>query len=89
MIRDDFLEKALPLLDDYVGASLGVDSLKSIDGGCRIQVWKVIRESIRHSDNFIDVEITDARSIFNAVTSGKITVKHGAMLLDMYLKLKN
>jgi hypothetical protein len=90
-LREKLLRRAAPLLDQYIDAALGYDTIESIDPHFREQVWGMIKKFIESADNklYLPEELRgDPTNILKAVETGYITIEEGERLLMMYRVIK-
>ena len=85
---DDFLEKAEPLLQEYVDAALGVKDLSSLNTGCRSELWDTLKKVILSAHEYAPSGIETEEDVFNAVLKGEITIHHGSVLMDLFLTMR-
>lgn len=86
-LREKFLEMAAPLVDQYVNAAIGKEDIKSLNVGCRNEVWELLKQIILKSTDKINIEVQEPMDILKAVEAGKCTLEQGQQLLDMYVQL--
>ena len=87
-LKEHFLEKAAPLVDEYVAAALGEGQIQSTNADARKEVWSLVKELILKSSDRLDLEIKSAQDVLDAVSSGKCTMEEGQELLSMFKKMK-
>jgi len=87
-LKQQFLEKASPLIDEYIGAALGTRELSSTSAVCRDEVWKLLKTIILDSSSSVSIEARTMEEILVAVSSGQCTLEEGAKLLEMYTSVK-
>lgn len=90
-LREHLLRRAAPLLDQYIDAAMGKDTIESIDPHFREQVWGMIKKFIESADNKIylpDDYRGSPDKILTAVETGHITLEEGERLLMMYRVIK-
>lgn len=89
-LKDHFLEKAQPIVDEYINAALGVEDLKSLNAGAREEVWDVIKQLMIQSSEKLQLDqIEGPEDIIKAVEAGKCTIKEADALLSMYKQVKD
>jgi hypothetical protein len=90
-LKEEFLERAAPLMDQYLDATFGIDSIQSTDSACRKEVWELLKEFIQKADEKIylpeDFSGTP-EGVIRAVESGHITLQEGEKLLLLYRTAK-
>lgn len=52
-LRQEFIRKAQPLVDEYVGAALGTSELRSTNAQARHAVWETLQKIIEQADDAI------------------------------------
>ena len=83
-IKQKFIERAAPLVDEYVDAALGLGELSSNNADARTEVWEFLAFLMKQSSEKIDISIENAEDVIKAVTDGKCTMAEGKQLLDLY-----
>ena len=89
-LKAHFLHRASPLIDDYIDAALGLDTLNSTSDHARFEVWKLLTEIMRQADNKAPIlnvkgkKIDDQISlILEDVFKGKSTVSEGRDMIAL------
>jgi hypothetical protein len=80
-IRANFLKKAEPLIDEYVGASLGKSQLSSNDATARSEVWSLLRDILVNADDLKKVSASNTKSVLRLLRRGKITIDEAERLM--------
>ena len=88
-IREEFLEKALPLMNQYINAALGTDELQSYSSEARTEVWELLKELILRPNEKVTIEINEPKDILAAVANGKCSIEVGTKLMEMYKKISD
>lgn len=91
-LKEHFLEKAAPLLDQYIGATFGEAALTSVDSTCREEVWGMLKDFLSKADEKIILEgkyREGPEGVLLAVMEGHITIEEGERLIDMHKKIKD
>lgn len=88
-LKQYFLDNAEPLVKQYIDAALGNGELKSTNADARTEVWDVLKTLMLQASDKLDVEITSAQDVLNAVSKGRCTFKEGEQLLDLYKKMSD
>ena len=83
-IKQNFLERAAPLVDEYIDAALGLGELSSNNADARTEVWQLLSHLMKQSSEKIDINIENAEDVIKAVTQGKCTMDEGKQLLQLY-----
>lgn len=83
-----FLEKAAPLLNEYIDAALGKGELKSTNANCREEVWDLLKSLILKSSEKLQLQAATPEEILGAVTEGKCTIEEAKSLLAMFKQVK-
>jgi len=87
-VKQRFLERAAPLVDEYIDAALGLGELTSTNADARTEVWNLLAFLMKQSSEKIDINIENAEDVIKAVTDGKCTMKEGQDLLALYKTAK-
>jgi hypothetical protein len=87
-LREKFIKQASPLMDQYIKAALGDEDIKSLNAGCRKEVWDLLKSIIVASADKIKIDVNDPKDILKAVESGQCTIEQGQQLLNMYTQLQ-
>jgi len=88
-IKQNFLERAAPLVDEYIDAALGLGELSSNNADARTEVWQLLSHLMKQSSEKIDIHIENAEDVIKAVTDGKCTMAEGKELLSLYKQVKD
>lgn len=87
-LRVNFINRAAPLVDQYIDAALGEGNLKSTNSGAREAVWNLLRDLIVTNSEVAKIDISNATAIKTAIEEGILTIKQGKELLAMHKTLK-
>lgn len=91
-LMEQCLEKAEPVLQAYVDAALGVKDLKSINAGCRTELWDILKAVILYANEvehkYAPAGIETEKDVLNAVLSGKMMIKQGLDLMNLFLAVR-
>lgn len=87
-LKARFLNTAWPIVDAYINAALGIEELKSLNSGCREEVWDLVKKLMLQSSDKLEIDIKNAEDIIKAVSNGKCTFEEGDKLLAMFKKVK-
>lgn len=86
-LRAHLLSRGAALVDQYIDAAYGKDTIESIDPHFRQEVWGLIKKFIESADEKIYLP-EDYRGspekVLEAVESGIITLEEGERLIAMY-----
>lgn len=87
-LKQDFLNKAGPLVQQYIDAALGNGELQSTNAGAREAVWELMSKLMLQSSDKLELDIQTADDVIKAVTDGKCTMEEGKALLSLYKTAK-
>ena len=88
-LKQYFLDNAQPLVKEYIDAALGKGELQSTNMSAREEVWGVLKQLMLSSSDKLNIDISSAQDVLDAVSNGKCTFQEGEKLLDMYKKMKD
>jgi hypothetical protein len=88
-LKQNFLDKAAPIVDQYVAAALGVADFTSVNAGAREEVWEVLKKLMLQSSDKLELDIKSAEDVLDAVSSGKCTFEEGDKLLKLFKQVKD
>jgi Asp-tRNA(Asn)/Glu-tRNA(Gln) amidotransferase B subunit len=83
-LREQFLIKAAPLLDQYINAALGTEQVKSVNSAARDEVWSILKALLLKSTDKIKLSTPGIQGIINAIESGECTPEEAQKLIDIY-----
>lgn len=89
-LKEHFLEKASPLLDQYLDATFGLAPLKSTDATCRKEVWGLLKTFLEKADEKIILEEkyrTGPEGVLLAIQDGVLTLEEGERLIEIHCKI--
>jgi len=87
-LKQMFLEKAQPLVEQYIEAALGTGKLQSTNAEAREEVWDVLKKLMLQSSDKLDISIESAQDVLDAVSSGKCTFEEADKLLGLFEKMR-
>jgi len=89
-IRKQFLEKAAPIIDEYINAGLSDVEFKGASGEARAEVWDTIKQIILNASDptplakLTDGDITQrVDAVLAEVANGEITPDEGKKLIGL------
>ena len=86
-LRAHLLSRGAALLDQYIDAAYGKDTIESLDPHFRQEVWSLIKKFIESADEkiYLPEEYRGSpEKVLEAVETGIITLEEGERLIAMY-----
>jgi hypothetical protein len=87
-LKEHFLENASALVDEYIGAALGMTELSSNNANCREEVWDLLKKLMLQASSRMFFEIGSMEDILVAVSKGECTIEEGKELISMYKQVR-
>ena len=82
-LRQEFLQKARPLLDQYINAAVHGKKLKSVDGDCREAVWDTLQRAILAENDVHKVRVRQQGDVLKLIEKGKVSIQDGLQLMQV------
>lgn len=87
-LKQVLLDRGEEVLKEYIDATLGIKEPKSLNAGCRTEVWDLLKQLILRSSDVIKLEAGSPEGILAAVEKGQLTTESAKQLLSMYQQVK-
>ena len=82
-LRAYFVNKAKPMIDEYIGAALGKSELKSTNSDARKETWGLLRDIINSAGNLTKIDAENTKDVIKMLKDGAITIQDAKDLMQM------
>lgn len=82
-LRAYFVNKAKPMIDEYIGAALGHSELKSNNSDARKETWGLLRDIINSAGNLHRIEAENTKDVIGMLKEGSISISDAKELMHM------
>ncbi|OOZ38180.1 hypothetical protein [Solemya elarraichensis gill symbiont] len=82
-LRQEFLEKASPLIDEYINASLGKSELRSTNSGAREEVWDALKQIILKASDVVKLHAESTKDVLSLLGDGKLSLNDAERLMKI------
>jgi hypothetical protein len=88
-LRDEFIQKAYPIIDEYINAALGTSEFKATSTDARTQVWDTIKTVILGATTLQKINAESTNNIIQMLANGDISIDQAMKLMSILEKQSN